>query len=70
MFKIFSILIFFLLLNACSVDPNLSFWKNKEINSKERQLADFSFNENISFDDYKNNVIEYGKKSNFPELMD
>ena len=47
MFKIFSILIFFLLLNACSVDPNLSFWKNKEINSKERQLADFSFNENI-----------------------
>ena len=70
MFKFFLICTFLLVLNACSVDTKSGFWKNKQVQSVETQLTDLSFDENLSFDEYKNNVIEYGKKSNFPKLMD
>ena len=70
MFKIFLIFTFLLVLSACSVDTKSVFWENKRIQSIETQLIDLSFDENLSFDEYKNNVIEYGKKSNFPKLMD
>tara|TARA_Y100001970_G_C13616250_1_gene547256 strand:- start:352 stop:564 length:213 start_codon:yes stop_codon:yes gene_type:complete len=70
MFKIFLIFTFLLVLNGCSVDTKSGFWENKQIQPVETQLTDLSFDENLSFDEYKNNVIEYGKKSNFPKLMD
>tara|TARA_Y100000992_G_scaffold12952_1_gene7746 strand:- start:3883 stop:4095 length:213 start_codon:yes stop_codon:yes gene_type:complete len=70
MFRILLIFTFLLVLNACSVDTKSGFWENKQIQSAETRLSDHSFDENLSFDEYKNNVIEYGKKSDFPKLMD
>ena len=53
---------------SCSVDTKTGFWENKQKPSIDKQLSELSFDDNISFNEFKENVIIYGKKSNFPNL--
>ncbi len=69
MIKFVNIFLFFLFLSNCSIDTKTGIWENKnEILNKK--LFSLSFDENLSFEKFKENVIIFGKKSNYPKLMD
>ena len=64
--RILIILLIFSLINGCS-NHNLSsvFKKN---NNEKSEMPIFGIDNNISFQEFKNKIIEYGTKSNFPTL--
>ena len=66
------IIIFFLLLiTACSLDTKSGIWNEKKIVKQKLKLINedsFKINQNLTFDEYKLTVIEYGKKSKFPKI--
>ena len=61
------ILIFF---TSCSIDTKTGIWDNKKEISTDTELSSLSFDEYLTFDEFKNNVIIYGKKSEYPKLME
>ena len=64
--KILIILLFFLFLNNCSNQNFGSFLKKKNDDMVEKRNLDID--KNISFEDFKNKIINYGKNSSFPSL--
>ena len=70
MIKFVNIISFFLFLSNCSIDTKTGIWENKNEISSNKKLLTLSFDENISFEKFKENVIIYGKKSDYPKLMD
>ena len=67
-FNFFILLIF--ILSHCSVDTKSGLWENKNSEKDERKMSELNFNKELSFDDFKKNVVLYGKKSNYPNLME
>ena len=66
--KILIILLIFLFLNNCSNQNFSSFLKKK--NDDIVQKSNLDIDKNISFEDFKNKIINYGKNSSFPSLDD
>lgn len=66
--KILIILLIFLFLNNCSNQNFGSFLKKKNVDMFEKLNLDID--KNISFEDFKNKIINYGKNSSFPSLDD
>ena len=66
--RILIILLIFLFLNNCSNQNFGSFLKKKNLDVVEKSNLDVD--ENISFKDFKNKIINYGKNSSFPSLDD
>ena len=64
--KILIILLIFLFLNNCSNQNFGSFLKKK--NDDIVQKPNLDIDNNISFEDFKNKIINYGKNSTFPSL--
>jgi len=67
LFLAFFLLIF---LYGCSVDTKSGIWENK-IDLKtsiSKKISDIKFNEEMSFKQFKENAIQYGKLSDFPKL--
>tara|TARA_Y100000590_G_C14869207_1_gene694441 strand:- start:197 stop:415 length:219 start_codon:yes stop_codon:yes gene_type:complete len=66
------IIIFFLLfMTACSLDTKSGIWNEKKIAKQKSKLINnetVKINQNLTFDEYKLTVIEYGKKSKFPKI--
>ena len=54
----------------CSIDTKSGLWENKNSEKDERKMSELNFNKELSFDDFKKNVVLYGKKSNYPNLME
>ena len=67
-FNFFILLIF--ILSHCSVDTKSGLWENKNSKKDERKMSELNFNKELSFDDFKKNVVLYGKKSNYPNIME
>ena len=65
----FLILMIFIL-SHCSVDTNSGLWENKNSEKDVRKISELNFNKELSFDDFKKNVVLYGKKSNYPNIME
>ena len=65
----FFILMIFIL-SHCSVDTKSGLWENKNSEKDERKMSELNFSKELSFDDFKNNVVLYGKKSNYPNIME
>tara|TARA_Y100000816_G_C25873529_1_gene455864 strand:- start:389 stop:604 length:216 start_codon:yes stop_codon:yes gene_type:complete len=65
----FLILLIFIL-SHCSVDTKSGLWENKNSENDERKISEVNFNKELSFDDFKKNVVLYGKKSNYPNIME
>jgi len=61
-------LILLLFLTNCSVDTKSGFWKNKKDPKIIKKISDIRFDYDLSFNQFKENAIEYGKLSNFPKL--
>ena len=67
-FNFFILLIF--IVSHCSVDTKSGLWENKNSEKDERKMSELNFNKELSFDDFKKNVVLYGKKSNYPNIME
>ena len=65
----FLILMIFIL-SHCSVDTKSGLWENKKFEKDERKMSELNFSKELSFDDFKKNVVLYGKKSNYPNIME
>ena len=65
----FLILMIFLLAH-CSIDNKSGLWENKNYAKDKRKISEINFGKELSFDDFKKNVVLYGKKSNYPNLME
>ena len=65
----FLILLIFIL-SHCSVDTKSGLWENKNSEKDERKLSKLNFYKELSFNDFKKNVVLYGKKSNYPSIME
>ena len=70
MFKLLKLMIILIFFTSCSIDTKTGIWENKKKISTDTELSSLSFDENLTFDQFKNNVIIYGKKSEYPKLME
>ncbi len=70
MFKLLKLMIILIFVTNCSFDTKTGIWENKKEISTDTELSSLSFDENLTFDEFKNNVIIYGKKSEYPKLME
>ncbi len=70
MFRLLKLMIILIFVTNCSIDTKTGFWKNKKEISTDIDLSSLSFDENLTFDQFKNNVIIYGKKNEYPKLME
>ena len=66
--RILIILLIFLFINNCSKQNFGSFLNKKNDDMVEQ--PNFDIDKNISFEDFKNKIINYGKNSSFPSLDD
>ena len=72
MIKIFFIIIIFLFLNNCSLNPNSKFWNENSKNMNINQNDDNKNNSieivSGSYKKIKKEIIEYGKNKDFPDI--
>ena len=66
--RILIIFLTLLFINNCSNQNFNSFLKKK--NDDIVQKSNLDADKNISFEDFKNKIINYGKNSSFPSLDD
>ena len=69
MIKVNYLIIMLFLLTHCSVDTKTGLWENKNSINVEKKISEISFNKELTFEDFKKNVVLYGKKSKYPNLM-
>ena len=65
------IIVTFLLLifiSACSLDTKSGIWNEKKVINQKSTLSLEDQNHDLTFDEYKSIIIEYGKKSKFPKI--
>ena len=70
MIKINYFIIIIFLLAHCSLDNKSGLWENKNLIKEEKKLSEINFDTELSFVDFKKNVVLYGKKSNYPSIME
>ena len=68
MIKIFFLLFSLVLLNNCSQDYKKTFLKKNNQLDNNKKLNELNFDYSLSFDQFKNNVVTYGKLSDYPKL--
>tara|TARA_B100001996_G_scaffold326915_1_gene273552 strand:+ start:293 stop:508 length:216 start_codon:yes stop_codon:yes gene_type:complete len=69
MIKVNYLIIMLFLLTHCSVDTKTGLWENKNSINIEKKISEISFNKELTFEDFKKNVVLYGKKSKYPNIM-
>ena len=65
------IIVAFLLLifiSACSLDTKSGIWNEKKVINQKSTLSLEDQNYDLTFDEYKLIIIEYGKNSKFPKI--
>ena len=67
MFKYTFIILIILSLSHCSLNHPVSMW-NIEDDSTDKDISKLNFENETSFEEFKKNVIKYGKISDFPKL--
>ena len=68
--KINYLIIIFFIITHCSIDTKTGLWENKNYTKNEKKLSEINFNKELSFDEFKENVVLYGKKSKYPNIID
>ena len=68
MIKLFLYLFTLILLMNCSVDTRSGIWESVNETKSAKKISEITFEHNLSFDQYKKNIINYGKLSNYPKL--
>ncbi len=70
MIRIYLFFLLFLFITNCSIDTKTGIWENKNYLNNEKKISDLNFDHDLSFEEFKNNIILYGKLSKYPKLMD
>tara|TARA_B100000427_G_C15439696_1_gene564584 strand:- start:436 stop:657 length:222 start_codon:yes stop_codon:yes gene_type:complete len=68
--KVNYIVILFFVLTHCSIDTKTGLWENKNFILEEKAIIEINFDKELSFDEFKENVVLYGKKSNYPSIVE
>jgi len=66
--KILAMLFLLVFVFACSLDTKSGIWNEKKVINQKSTLSLEGLNQDLTFDEYKLIIIEYGKKSKFPEI--
>jgi len=53
---------------SCSFDTSSSYWDNKNIKKISKIASKVYVDENKTYDEIKNEFINYGKNSDFPDI--
>jgi len=67
MFKYIFIILLIFSLSHCSLNHPVSMW-NIEKDNTDKDISKLNFENETSFEEFKKNVIKYGKISDFPKL--
>ena len=67
MFKYIFIILLIFSLSHCSLNHPVSMW-NIDEGSTNKDISKLNFENETSFEEFKKNVIKYGKISDFPKL--
>ena len=67
MYKKILMTLFLIILSHCCLNHPVSMWKPVEENTNS-DITKLNFENETSFDEFKSNVIKYGKLSDFPKL--
>ncbi len=67
MFKYTFIILLIFSLSHCSLNHPVSMWNIKD-DGADNDISKLNFEDETSFDEFKKNVIKYGKISDFPKL--
>ena len=67
MFKYIFIILLIFSLSHCSPNHSVSMW-NIEEDSNDKDISKLNFENETTFEEFKKNVIKYGKISDFPKL--
>ena len=69
MLKIKFLILTLIILTHCSIDSKSGIWKNKNFLEKETKISKINFDKDLTFEKFKENIVLYGKKSKYPDLM-
>ena len=58
------------MLSHCSIDTKSGLWEDKNSKKDVKQISELNFSKDLSFDDFVKNVVLYGKKNNYPNVME
>ena len=50
----------------CSIDTKSGLWENKNTIDNKKKSSEINFNKELTFDEFKENVILYGENSKYP----
>ena len=70
MSKINFFIVMFILLAHCSIDTKSGLWENKNPSKSEQNISKINFSKELTFEEFKENVILYGKQSKYPSIME
>tara|TARA_B100000959_G_C14617755_1_gene474876 strand:+ start:362 stop:577 length:216 start_codon:yes stop_codon:yes gene_type:complete len=70
MVKINYLIIMLFIFSHCSIDTKSGLWENKNSTKVEKKLSEINFGKELSFEEFKENVILFGKKSKYLNIMD
>ncbi len=68
MIKKISVILFLLFLTNCSFDTSSGIWENKKKEKKITELNMDDLDKDLSMEEYKLIIIEYGKNSEYPDI--
>jgi len=66
MHKIYYIIITLFIFSHCSIDTKSGLWENKNTIHNKKKSSEMNFNKELTFNEFKENVILYGKNSKYP----
>tara|TARA_B100000959_G_scaffold63225_1_gene66663 strand:- start:617 stop:829 length:213 start_codon:yes stop_codon:yes gene_type:complete len=64
--KIYYMIIMLFIFSHCSIDTKSGLWENKNTVDNKKKLSEMNFNKELTFNEFKENVILYGKNSEYP----
>ena len=64
--KIYYLIIMLFIFSHCSIDTKSGLWENKSTIDNKKKSSEMNFNKELTFDEFKENVILYGKNSKYP----
>ncbi len=67
----FTYLLFCLLvLTHCSIDNKSGIWIDKKNQDNKNELSKIDFDKNLTYEEFRENVVLFGKKSKYPNLIE
>ena len=70
MYKTFYLICCLLILSHCSIDNKSGIWKDKKNPNNKIELLTIDFDKELTYEEFRKNVVLFGKKSKYPNLME